>query len=257
MRESIVTEGTFCTSIELNMESSPNPLPPSPAKIPVLDRPWLHWGSIVAGFYLLILMVLTVPFICACFPGDAVRNGIRHLPYDVYEAWQYWVLIGLLALSQFLLLRVPVRLTTKRPVRRSAVWLPIVVSGFWLACLVVGLGMSVMELRKIEADFYPWMVIGLAVLSWIVWSIVFFIISRSKEPGDVMKRQTSWLLKGSILELLVAVPSHIVARGRTDCCAGFFTFVGITMGVSVMLLSFGPAVFILYYARWQRLKKAV
>jgi hypothetical protein len=238
------------------MEVNPNP-PGAPAeKLSVLDRPWLHWGSIVAGFYLLTLVILTLPFICACFPSDAVKNGLRHLPYDIYEAWQYWMLMGWLAVSQFLLLRVPVRLTTKRPVRRSAVWLPIVVSGFWFGCLIVGLGFSVMELRKIEANLFPWLVIGFAVLTWIAWSVIFFAISRNKEPGDVVKRQTSWLLRGSVLELLIAVPSHIVARGRTDCCAGFFTFVGITMGVSVMLLSFGPAVFVLYYARWHRLRRA-
>ena len=62
------------------------------------------------------------------------------------------------------------------------------------------------------------------------------------------------MLRGSILELLIAVPSHIVVRWRGECCAGFFTFFGITMGISVMLLSFGPAVFFLYYARWQKLQ---
>jgi hypothetical protein len=31
------------------------------------------------------------------------------------------------------------------------------------------------------------------------------------------------------------------------------TFVGLTLGISVMLLSFGPAVFFLYAERWRRL----
>jgi len=31
------------------------------------------------------------------------------------------------------------------------------------------------------------------------------------------------------------------------------TFIGLTMGVSVMLFSFGPAVFFLYADRWKKL----
>jgi hypothetical protein len=78
-------------------------------------------------------------------------------------------------------------------------------------------------------------------------------VGRSEEPRDVVSRQCLWLLKGSILELLIAVPTHIVARCRDYCRAGFMTFIGITLGISVMLFSFGPAVFFLYVARWRRL----
>ena len=81
-------------------------------------------------------------------------------------------------------------------------------------------------------------------------------MSHQTPAADIVTRQCRWLIKGSILELLIAVPSHIYVRGRNDCCAGFATFFGITMGISVMLLSFGPAVFLLYRARMLRLKKA-
>jgi hypothetical protein len=60
-------------------------------------------------------------------------------------------------------------------------------------------------------------------------------------------------LRGSILELLVAVPSHIVVRHRNDCCAPIGTFWGIVTGISIMLLSFGPGVFFLFVERCQRL----
>jgi hypothetical protein len=64
------------------------------------------------------------------------------------------------------------------------------------------------------------------------------------------------MLRGSILELLVAVPTHIVARSRDYCCAGFMTFIGLSLGISVMLFSYGPAVFFLYVDRWRRLHPA-
>jgi hypothetical protein len=52
------------------------------------------------------------------------------------------------------------------------------------------------------------------------------------------------------------VPTRMVARYRDYCCAGFLTFIGLTMGVSVMLFSFGPAVLLLYADRWRRLHPA-
>jgi hypothetical protein len=61
-----------------------------------------------------------------------------------------------------------------------------------------------------------------------------------------------WLLRGSILELLIAVPSHVIVRQRDDCCAPFATFWGIVTGISVMLISFGPGVLFLFAARIRR-----
>ncbi len=79
-------------------------------------------------------------------------------------------------------------------------------------------------------------------------------MSKGAEASDLISRQCRALLKGSILELLVAVPTHLVARSRNYCCAGFMTFIGLTMGISVMLFSFGPAIFFLYADRWKRLQ---
>ena len=44
---------------------------------------------------------------------------------------------------------------------------------------------------------------------------------------------------------------HIVARIRDYCFAGTMTFIGLALGISVMLFSFGPAVFFLYAERWR------
>jgi hypothetical protein len=56
-----------------------------------------------------------------------------------------------------------------------------------------------------------------------------------------------------VLELLIAIPSHIVVRNRHVCCADIATFIGISFGISVMLLSFGPVLFFLFADRWRRL----
>jgi hypothetical protein len=70
---------------------------------------------------------------------------------------------------------------------------------------------------------------------WAVWRIIFHRTDRDTAPTDGITKQCSYLLKGrgSILELLVAVPTHLAARARNYCCAGFSTFLGIAFGVSV------------------------
>ncbi|MCE9519071.1 MAG: hypothetical protein K8R87_05920, partial [Verrucomicrobia bacterium] len=224
---------------------------------PTRERSWLHWGLLVAGLYLTWFMALTLPLLATCFPTDFFKNGLKGV-LEIYLSWQYLVIIGILALSQFLFLRVPVRIVTKRPVPRKSIWLPVIVSGFWFGLLVLGGAFALAEVmdQKVMTNFASCLLWagGCALLSWVVWAVVFFLISRAKEPEELIRQQSRWLLRGSILELMIAVPSHIMARGRNECCAGFFTFFGITMGVSVMLLSFGPAVLLLYHARWRRLK---
>jgi hypothetical protein len=234
------------------MTSSPSP--------PVPERSWLHWGLIVAGLYLTWFVALTLPLVMTCFVTVSdLAAPMRKIPWDVYQSGVYWALIAVLFLSQFLFLRVPVRLVTKRPVSRRSIMLPVAMAGFWFGLLVWGGGVTLLEVSQGMGEFRlpPWVMLTVvAGVSWAAWFFVFFRISRAATPEDLIKQQSRWLLRGSILELLIAVPSHIVARGRGDCCAGFLTFIGITMGVGVMLLSFGPSVFLLYHARWKRLHQA-
>ena len=77
---------------------------------------------------------------------------------------------------------------------------------------------------------------------------------RKKQPKSFTSRLTRWLLQGSIVELLVAVPSHIIVRRRGDCCAPGFTFFGIATGVVIMALAFGPGLFFLFRKRFEKMK---
>src|SRR5664279_915497 len=92
------------------------------------------------------------------------------------------------------------------------------------------------------------------LIFWLVWAFVFRRAAKSDEPDALLKRVTRWLLRGSILELIIAVPSHVIVRRRDDCCAPIGTFWGIATGISVMLLCFGPGVFFLFVERCRRLQ---
>jgi hypothetical protein len=85
-----------------------------------------------------------------------------------------------------------------------------------------------------------------------MWAGLFYRYFKNHPADDMVGRVVGWLLKGSILELIIAVPCHIVVRHRQDCCAPFATFWGISMGVGVMLLSFGPGVLFLFLDRMKQ-----
>ena len=99
-------------------------------------------------------------------------------------------------------------------------------------------------------EFVYYMALMEMLLVWILWALIFFRWSRNTEPAAFIDKQCRFLFAGSVLELLVAVPTHIIARGRDYCCAGFSTFLGLTLGLAVMLFSFGPGVLFLYIQRW-------
>ena len=211
-----------------------------------------NWALVVAALYWLILLVLTMPVALLAFAPQA---GVKDIA-PVYVYWPYWLWLGVMVLGQAALLVVPVQVASRGPVsRRSLLW-PVATAGLMMGGLAVGALYALREFATREKAFDGWFwwgtILG-GVVIWCAWAVLFCRSSRAAEPADVVTRQCRLMLKGSILELLIAVPTHIVARGRDYCCAGVMTFIGLTLGISVMLFSFGPSVFFLYVARWRRL----
>jgi hypothetical protein len=209
------------------------------------------WAVLVVFLYFLLLVALTAPlFFVAFSPGANATDA-----FVIFSGWVYWAGVGVMLVAQAVMLIVPVELSLGRPTTRRSVLWPILASGLMVGVLGAGAAISMDEVIRKEKSAsldtaLPW--VAMLVL-WAVWSISFYRTSRGAAAMDVVTRQCRYLLKGSILELLVAVPTHIVARGRDYCCAGVLTFLGIAFGVGVMLFSFGPGVFFLFAARWKRL----
>jgi hypothetical protein len=216
-----------------------------------------RWAILVVVLYFLTLIILTMPLLLVAFYPTVnltMPGGMLDV-IDTISVWQYWVALGVMTAGQVVMLLVPVVLSLGRPTtQRSALW-PILASGLMMGVLGVGAAISFDEFfRKGKAALLDTPISWFLLLAvWAVWTLVFYQIGRSPKAMDVVSRQCRYLLKGSILELLVAVPTHIVARHRNYCCAGFQTFLGIAFGLSVMLFSFGPGVFFLFVQRWKRL----
>ena len=89
---------------------------------------------------------------------------------------------------------------------------------------------------------------------WVVWGIVFSFYFRN---SSALPREFSWLLKGSVLELLIAVPCHVIVRRRGDCSAPIATSFGIVTGIAVMLLSFGRACCCFIRSGWTPMQRKI
>ena len=220
-----------------------------------------YWALLVAALYVLILAALTIPVVAAAFAPNFGWADVKWpTKSDFGEFWPYWFWLLVMGLSQFALLAVAVRLTERRLVTRGPLLPTILAAGLMAGGLATGAALAVSEFvrRGAAAEGWGgWGAIILGVLTWAAWSFVFVRMGRRMPPADVVTRVCRLLFRGSILELLIAVPTHIVARYRNYCCAGVLTFIGLAMGISVMLFSFGPAVFFLFAERWKRLHPSV
>jgi hypothetical protein len=217
-----------------------------------------NWHIIVAVLYGLILVAMLLPLTIACFHPVSETMGhesLGKLALEMFIYWPYWLWLVVMVISQAALLAVPVNLANKRPITKKILMQPVVASALMMGLLVAGFVLSAGEMIAGDAlNEVVWCVsLAALLLSWAFWMRLFRRWSEDLEPENFIERQCRLLFKGSVLELLIAVPTHIVARCRDYCCAGAGTFTGIIMGVSVMLFSFGPGVFYLYLKRWKQL----
>jgi hypothetical protein len=212
-----------------------------------------RWGLLVSLLYVLTLVALTWPLLIIAFLPDSLPRKAEDLA-GPFLFWPYWVFLGVMGLGQLALLAIPVRLARGELVRRRSLLLPVGASSFAMALLTFGVVMCLYDPAfKVDRLDGGWALL-LWPASWIVWAILFWQMGRNAGPRDHVARLCRYLLGGSVLELLIAVPAHVVARNRSECCAGFGTLLGLAAGLSVMLFAFGPGVFFLYADRFRRLR---
>ncbi len=242
-----------------------------------------RWAIYTAALYAIALLLLTVPITAVAFGDWGVNQGVTSFTeiLKLYSAWQYWLWLGVLVTGQVLLLRLPINIAERRLPARRPLKTPVIVTGFFLANLcLAGLLAVLCAIFHDEASnvfgFVDWLrgkisgapaenfrltdsgvfasVTILVLTFWTVWGLIFRKFAKSDDEQALVKRLTRWLLRGSILELIVAVPSHVIVRRRDDCCAPVGTFWGIATGISVMLLCFGPGVYFLFVERMRKLQ---
>lgn len=227
----------------------PTPPPPTPvlqyerpAPEPAGPRPWWVY-AIVTVYLLLWALILTLPA-WASLAGDSSMV----VPAAIFA--------GSLALCGMALMILPVRSLRRRPVTRRTIWVPVIASGLMAGALIVGAGLALTEYFRVTQDSAGWAVAASGAAVWIGWTVVFMMIGTARGPMSLGTKLHRALLAGSVLELLIAVPTHVAVRRRPECCAGIGTGIGICLGVAVMFVSFGPSVLLLYHRRRKQISNA-
>src|SRR5260370_20542902 len=240
---------------------------------PIMKR----WAILTVLLYGVVLALLTASVMFLLFLGKSEQGAITPLMslIDIlswYQEWGYWVWLAVMLAGQALLLLVPVGLAERRLPARRGLWAPMLTASFLLANIFFGaiLSIACAAFGDGAGSAFEWLgeklfenplwshptqpvgqptsgdlpiccaIASTIVLLWIIWGVVFYLYARADDPEVLTKRATRWLLRGSILELLVALPSHIVVPHRNDCCAPFGTFLGIVTRIALTLLSFCP-----------------
>jgi len=207
------------------------------------------WGIVISVFYAMIVLGLLVPA-AIIIAGDT--NPLRAALADFFSAWLSWILIAAVVAGQVLLLFLSVDSSQKRLKPRTHIAISVAVSSmlFGLLSLAVIYCVGVV----IRSDEFGTGYLDTAakfagawVALWVLWGVFFYLYLRNSTQA--VTRAISWLLKGSVLELLIAVPCHVIVRRRGDCSAPAATSFGIATGIAVMLLCFGPSVLFLFKKR--------
>ena len=213
------------------------------------------WGIVVTVFYAAIVLVIVFPMVYGPLAagGWPLAGGFVKGLVGFYQGNSFvWIPIVILLPSQALLLFLSVDTSFKKLRPRAHVAITTVVASMLFALLAF---LAICSIDgAVRGDKFGngyldtgWEFLGLCAGLWLVWGVVFYLYVRNS--AQVITHAVSWLLKGSVLELLIAVPCHVIARRRGDCSAPAVTSFGIVTGIAVMLLAFGPSVLLLYKKR--------
>jgi hypothetical protein len=216
----------------------------TPPRVPAPRRP--KWVYVVACVYLLLLVtILGLP------SAAALVNR------------EYGALVGLGVINALILLIggsllvIPIGRQWDLPESKKSIILPLIGSALGAAALYGGAALASWEYAFGEENEKVADTVGQILLTgtgvvWLVWLLLFAFLARSVDRLTLGDRMYQILLAGSVAELLVAVPMHLVVRQRAQCCAGMYTALGIGLGVVVMFAAMGPAVFFLFFRRYKQ-----
>jgi hypothetical protein len=221
-----------------------------------------RWGIIVTVFYAVIVFALLLPgaVILAVesnqdvlsawlepYGGLYSKNDFLMVPFQI---WPFLLVAGQILLI-FLSVDTSVRqFKPRRHIMYSAVWTALatmLLVYFAAASLIV----AVFGDGSWDWVVNPWTLVWWFGL-WAFWGVVFYLYYR--RGSLTLERAVSWLLKGSVLELLIAIPAHALVRYREDCSAPIVTGFGIVTGIAIMLMCFGPSVLSLYKKRIEEIE---
>ncbi len=216
------------------------------------------WGLLVTAYYALTVLAMFLPlfWVWVFHQGSSEVVEPARASYLGHIWFIYtsdWIAIsGAVAfLGQIPLLFLSIGTSSRRLKPHAHIALPAILTGLFLAVLGSGMATSILMATYSEHSYSGSRLFSILPLLWpalwVGWAIIFYRYARNDE--NPIARAVSWILRGSILEFLVVVPCHIIVRRRNECCAYYFTSLGLCTGLAMMLIAFGPSVLLLYRKR--------
>ena len=206
-----------------------------------IDMKILRW--VLLGLYIAVVIGLL---------GMSYSGSMPHwmfLSVNALSGELFWTIfvIAITFISQAVFILIPGTINLCRPIRRRRLVAPVIIASLMMTVLIIALFVSIIELLNIGGaswlNYVSFLIIG---LSWIGWGIVFFIRYKETERYKALKGLISTMIAGSLIELLAAIPSHIIVSRRPGCFVGIGTACGIGGGIMVMLWAFGPGIILLF-----------
>jgi hypothetical protein len=220
------------------------------------------WVFLIFGVYVLMLVAaLYLPWVALALTA--------HVGYFVALC----VAVSVFFLLGFTLTMIPIGHYWRLPLFQNSIILPLIGSATCAATLFAGGAVASHEFlfgpkhelrfdarpeevkeraREQERGAAASMIMLISVpIVWTAWLCIFLFLSKVINRLTWNDRIYQWLLAGSVLELLVAIPMHLIVRRRAVCCAGEGTGVGIGVGIVIMFIALGPAVFLLFFQRYK------
>jgi hypothetical protein len=215
------------------------------------------WGFLITVFYASVVLFFLLPltgFLLEYELGDPFIDAWPLMEFELYsEFWPATIWFIVLIVGQVLLLFLSVDTSFRRIQQRRHIGVSIATVALMVAMLTgvatwsVIMAFSGDDLFNIREETFATGFLLAVLFFWAGWAMVF----RAYKVGDSkrLNQLVGWLIKGSVLELLIVVPCHVLVRQRGDCSAPMVTGFGISTGIAVMLLAFGPSVLFLYQKR--------
>jgi hypothetical protein len=204
------------------------------------------WVYFVFGAYLLLVTLLFL------LPGVALA-----VEGNLGALFAYIIVAVIVLALGASLLAIPIGKHWELPTLQKSIVLPLIGSATCAALIFLAASLAAHEFvfglndsPAAGAAFFA-MLIG-TLIAWVGWAMLFAWFSRSVDPTSLNDRIYQCLVGGSVLELLIAIPMHLYVRRRGECCAGIHTGLAIGIGVIVMIIALGPAVFFLFFRRYQQ-----
>jgi hypothetical protein len=212
------------------------------------------WGLVVTLFFIAAVVLLLVPTAVLLIGSSSSLKASDFA--DAYRSSFIWSCVAVVVLGEILLLWLKVDTTRRRLKPRTHILVSAVTTALFVAILTFNIILAVGVILRGDGLFGSWpdyavllVLIGEFAIPWLIWGVLFYRFWRSS--SDPVTQAVAWLFRGSVLELLIAVPAHVIVRRRHDCSAPLATSFGITTGIAIMLISFGPSVLLLYKKRME------